>query len=320
MRGDIMQHRQSSQFRTIFLFLCFLMLVNFLAEAAEWHDFYMEAQKALRKKSWNEAIHLLQQAIEQDPQPAKRKEVPGKRPIRYFPYLELANAYHKIGDNDSAFQACEESKKRGAAPKALVTSCLKLMPASRKSTDSPEPSQKPPNTEHDISSAPTPLPLQSEIPIVPEEQTSQPLQREKERHQTIQPGTKIAVLDFQGLLVEEELGVAVAEIIRTEVVGLGDYIVIERGMVEQVLKEQEFQLTGTVDSETAVAIGKLIGAELVIIGSIVKTGIVYTTNARLIDVETGVAKVGQSIQGKGEEEIPIMVKTLTERMIYQPLK
>ena len=123
-------------------------------------------------------------------------------------------------------------------------------------------------------------------------------------------GEKVAVLDFKSIMASEELGVAVAEILRTELVGIGDYTVIERGMLEQLLSEQQLQLTGAVDSETAVEIGKLVGAKLVVIGSIVKTGSVYTINSRFIDVETGVAKVGQNIRGQGEDQISNMAHQL----------
>jgi len=121
---------------------------------------------------------------------------------------------------------------------------------------------------------------------------------------------KVAVLDFKSIMAPEDLGIAVAEILRTELVGLGNYTVIERGMLEELLKEQQLQLTGAVDSETAVEIGKLVGAKLVVIGSIVKTGSVYTINSRFIDVETGVAKVGQNIRGQGEDQISNMVHQL----------
>lgn len=141
-------------------------------------------------------------------------------------------------------------------------------------------------------------------------------------------GEKVAVLDFKSILAPPELGMAVAEILRTELIGVGDYTVIERGMLEGLIKEQELQLTGAVDSETAVAIGKLVGAQLVVIGSIVKTGSVYTINSRFIDVETGIARIGQNIRGQGEDQISHMVHQLaliiagktvtTEELIPEP--
>ena len=49
-------------------------------------------------------------------------------------------------------------------------------------------------------------------------------------------GEKVAVLDFKSILAPPELGIAVAEILRTELIGVGDYTVIERGMLEQLMK------------------------------------------------------------------------------------
>ncbi len=123
-------------------------------------------------------------------------------------------------------------------------------------------------------------------------------------------GEKVAILDFKSILASDELGVAVAEILRTELIGLGDYTVVERGMLEDIIEEQALQLTGVMDATTAVEIGRLAGANLVVTGSIVKTGSVYTINARFIDVETGIAKIGQNIRGEGEDEISNMVHQL----------
>jgi len=121
---------------------------------------------------------------------------------------------------------------------------------------------------------------------------------------------KIAVLDFKSILAPADLGLAVAEILRTELSSLGGYTVIERGMLEQLVREQTLQMSGMVDSETAVKIGKLIGANLVVTGSIVKTGQTYTINSRFVDVETGVIKDGRNIRGSGEDQISAMVHQL----------
>lgn len=57
-------------------------------------------------------------------------------------------------------------------------------------------------------------------------------------------------------------------------------------------------------------IGKLVGANMVVTGSIVKTGNVYTINSRFVDVETGIVKVGKNIRGEGENQISHMVSQL----------
>ncbi|MCP4399510.1 MAG: hypothetical protein GY801_19695 [bacterium] len=120
----------------------------------------------------------------------------------------------------------------------------------------------------------------------------------------------VAVLDFKSLLTDKDLGVAVAEILKTELAGQGQYTIVERGMLEQILEEQALQLSGAVDTDTAVKIGKLTGANIVVTGSIVKTGEMYTINSRFIEVETGIVKIGKNIRGQGEGQISNMVQQL----------
>jgi tetratricopeptide (TPR) repeat protein len=128
-------------------------------------------------------------------------------------------------------------------------------------------------------------------------------------------GMYVAVLDFESLSVPSDLGKAVAEMLRTKLVELGVYTIIERGKLEEVMKEQALQLTGAVDSKTAVEIGKLVGAKFVIIGSLAKTAEShYTLNARLIEVETGIAKIGKMVEGKSEGDINTMVAQLALKL------
>ena len=67
----------------------------------------------------------------------------------------------------------------------------------------------------------------------------------------------------------------------------GVYIVLERGKMDEVLKEQGFQQTGCVTSECAVEVGNMLGVQQMIGGSIGKVGNIYTISARIIDVVTG---------------------------------
>ena len=118
-----------------------------------------------------------------------------------------------------------------------------------------------------------------------------------------------------------EMGIAVAEILRTELVRFGEYTVIERGRLNQILNEQAFQHTGAVDTETAVEIGNMTGADYVITGSIIKTGNIYIINSRLINAETGVVKDGDVIRVDDEESISnriqhlaLKIKTMTNEL------
>lgn len=62
----------------------------------------------------------------------------------------------------------------------------------------------------------------------------------------------------------------VSELLTNALVKDGTYIVLERSKVEQIIGEQNLGASGRVDASTAAQIGKLLGADAVIIGTITK--------------------------------------------------
>ena len=97
----------------------------------------------------------------------------------------------------------------------------------------------------------------------------------------------IAVLDFEGKGVSQSETSTLTDRLRDEMFKTGVYIVLERGKMDEVLKEQGFQQTGCVTSECAVEVGNMLGVQQMIGGSIGKVGNIYTVSARVIDVQTG---------------------------------
>ncbi len=97
----------------------------------------------------------------------------------------------------------------------------------------------------------------------------------------------IAILDFEGIGVSAEEARVLTNRLGTHMVQLGRYQVIERGQMEQILNEQDFQMTGCTSNECAVEIGQLIGARQMLAGSFGRLGTVYTIDMRIIDVATG---------------------------------
>ena len=74
-------------------------------------------------------------------------------------------------------------------------------------------------------------------------------------------------------------------------------------MPYKVIEEWNLQITDRVDPKTAVKLGKLVGAKILVVGSIVKFG---EASLRFIDVETGKAEAGENFTCRGEEDIPEM--------------
>ncbi len=98
----------------------------------------------------------------------------------------------------------------------------------------------------------------------------------------------IAVLDFDAFGVSESEARVLTNRLGTHLFQVGQYQVIERGQMQQILKEQEFQdYLGCASNECAVEVGQLLGCEHMLAGSFGKIGNVYTIDMRIIDVASG---------------------------------
>ncbi|MDR2020339.1 MAG: CsgG/HfaB family protein [Treponema sp.] len=65
------------------------------------------------------------------------------------------------------------------------------------------------------------------------------------------------------------------------------YSIVDRRNLDIIRAEQDFQLSGEVDDDTAVSIGHLIGATMVITGSISPYNAIQYLRLKVLDVETG---------------------------------
>jgi curli biogenesis system outer membrane secretion channel CsgG len=88
---------------------------------------------------------------------------------------------------------------------------------------------------------------------------------------------RIAVLDFDYSSVADVEswywyirgdGKGVSDILVNKLVDSGKYSVIERSKLDAILKEQNLGASGRVDASTAAQIGKLLGVDVVVIGSV----------------------------------------------------
>jgi PBP1b-binding outer membrane lipoprotein LpoB len=82
-------------------------------------------------------------------------------------------------------------------------------------------------------------------------------------------------------------------------VNVGKVRVVDRQNIARIVKEYEFQQSQLTDETTAVRIGKLSGADIIVIGSISYVGERYYLNIKLISVETGEI-IGSSIAGSAQ--------------------
>jgi len=97
----------------------------------------------------------------------------------------------------------------------------------------------------------------------------------------------IAVMDLDALGVSIDESKALSDRLRYELHNSGKYVVLERAMMDEILKEQGFQLSGCVRDACIVEAGKLLAVEKIVGGSISKVGSIYSVSIRIISVETG---------------------------------
>ncbi len=97
----------------------------------------------------------------------------------------------------------------------------------------------------------------------------------------------IAIADFDSIGCDASVGLAVAEIIRTEIAGDEGLRVIERSRLQDVMAEQAFTTSGVVAEHDVVQLGALLGADFIGVGSVSRLGDTYTISGRIVAVATG---------------------------------
>ena len=97
----------------------------------------------------------------------------------------------------------------------------------------------------------------------------------------------IAVMQLTGHDVPEAQLGGLTERMRAELFQTGQYVVVERSRVEEILTEQGFQASGCTNTACAVEIGQLIGVRMIVLGSVSHVGKVYSVSLRAVDVADG---------------------------------
>jgi curli biogenesis system outer membrane secretion channel CsgG len=133
---------------------------------------------------------------------------------------------------------------------------------------------------------------------------------------------RIAVMNFENNSQwhwwGDNLGKAAADVLVTQLVNGGTFTVIERAQLESVMAEQRLGASGAVTSATAAKVGKLLGVQFILTGSITQFSIETTragfrgiggsySNAeskmdvRLISTET--AEILAAMEGQGNKRM-----------------
>ncbi len=91
---------------------------------------------------------------------------------------------------------------------------------------------------------------------------------------------RVAVVDFENKSTwhwwGDRLGEAAADVFVTDLMDTGKFTLIEREKIDAILAEQQLGASGAVTSQTAAKIGKLLGVDLILTGSITQFSVSST--------------------------------------------
>jgi TolB-like protein len=100
----------------------------------------------------------------------------------------------------------------------------------------------------------------------------------------IPAGSKVLVLNFNS--ESNGLSEYVVDELTARIVNGDVFVVVDRSNLNLLQNELNFQLSGDVSDETAVSVGRRLGAQSIMLGSIKPLGDIYRLQARAIEVET----------------------------------
>ncbi|MBN2583963.1 MAG: hypothetical protein JXL80_12930 [Planctomycetes bacterium] len=140
----------------------------------------------------------------------------------------------------------------------------------------------------------------------------------------------VAVLGYEAKWIEDpaeqkETSEILATIVGDRLSAMDEVVAVERIEIEKVLKEQTLNLSGLIDENNRVKIGKLLGAQFLLWGRGFKVGEQLYVTTKVINVETGqfkgiiaklpansgVAKVIEGVCDEVAKGLPAAVKALS---------
>jgi hypothetical protein len=127
----------------------------------------------------------------------------------------------------------------------------------------------------------------------------------------------IAVNDLSGKGIEQSSAAIISDRLRSELISVGVFRVLERNEMATILKEQGFQRSGACDEALClVEIGQLLGVERMVAGSVGKIGTLYTLSLRMINVATGqiLFTVDEDYEGEIKGFLSVAVGNAAKRL------
>lgn len=141
------------------------------------------------------------------------------------------------------------------------------------------------------------------------------IQKDDKVYQEMKKVTRIAITEFTYGDEFNDFTRNIQDILYTNLIQRG-MTVVEREKMEQVLEELGKSFSGMLDSSTAAEIGKMLGVEAIVVGTVADMGNSVDLRARLVDVEKSAAITAAQIDVVKDPTITGLLDSGVRRPVY----
>jgi len=296
------------------LFLtCVLLIPSSMPAQTKFYNYYTDGLDYVEKKDWLRAIQEFQSAISLEFEDAGRKRTYGTRFIEYYPHREMGICHYYLGEKGDAKKELELSTAYVSSERAneylafvrkgVPPSAVAVREAEEKNEEATPEVVPPPKSEE----------VMSVLPVGA-------LTYDPSRVTQVGSRLGIAVMPINVKGEMDKYADALTDKMVSQLVNLRRFKVIERAALDKVLEEQQLQVSGVVDDQAAVQVGKVAGADAIVVASVTQKGSGGKVNVRVIDTETSETVVarGEQVDGSEVEDYEKAVDNLAV-MIYNEL-
>jgi TolB-like protein len=129
------------------------------------------------------------------------------------------------------------------------------------------------------------------------------------------PSITVAIIDFESQVPgNPELGHQLADILTARMSIYDQFQLVERGKLDELLKEQQLNLTEMIDTKQAIQVGKMLGAKIMIFGRAFSVDKELNMVAKIVGTETGQVK-GVIVQGKLDSNLSDIIDQLVDQLV-----
>jgi tetratricopeptide (TPR) repeat protein len=260
-------------------FFIVMILFNVAFAGGEWFKLYDNGKKAMKNGNYQKASGFFQKALQSKSNDIQRVRTYGMHFSEYFPNRELGICYYHLGDIAAARKYLEISISQEPTQRAqeFLKKLKQGAPPQRKKGDTimkkPEITPKKP-------------PIEEKSDMILGQKTIK----------LVGERMNIAVFPFENKGASRDLGEIILDKMITVLYNQARFEMMERDKLNRVLEEQTLGQAGVIDAASAASIGKGIGVDAIVLGSVAASSSgALSIDARVIDTESAAIIVAQDI-------------------------